>query len=359
MENFCPVCKKSKNFEISPMNSLGYSWVDCPWCGLFYAHRSSPLEFSFKVKDRNKLSSYLYYHSQKFISEDRKGNLHYNFLGSKEDFDKKDRPNWTFVTDEIVENWYPKNLNEKVDMILLGLAKQSNYHGSHIVLYPDEILRAFFIDHIKPNGETTLPNYLRSQVNFILSSLHKNHLLISRDTYCLTPEGWNYVDQLQKKQSLASKTVFVSISSGKEMAKIREHIKEAIEITGYEPIIMDEVPHNEQTVLERFNQIQQAKFLIVESTGHNNESYFEAGYALGLKKEIIQVCSKKSFGRKEHFVIQQANTLLWKEESEITQLLTKKIETTIGSQKKKKGNFKLEQYQADYIHDLSKKPEVE
>ena len=93
---------------------------------------------------------------------------------------------------------------------------------------------------------------------------------------------------------------------------------------------MDEIEHNHQIVPEMLYEIREAKFVIAELTGHNNGAYFEAGYALGLGKEVIQICSKSKFGEDGHFDVKQINTILWDDTDDLIKKLVARIKATIS-----------------------------
>jgi len=111
---------------------------------------------------------------------------------------------------------------------------------------------------------------------------------------------------------------------------IREKIRQGIKEAKYEPRFMDEIEHNNQIVPEILYEIRKSKFIIAELTGHNNGAYYEAGYAAGLGKEVIHICSKETFGSDGHFDVKQKSNILWNNENEIPDLLYKRIEATIG-----------------------------
>ena len=92
---------------------------------------------------------------------------------------------------------------------------------------------------------------------------------------------------------------------------------------------MDEIEHNHQIVPEMLYEIRQARFVIAELTGHNNGAYYEAGYALGLGKDVIHVCKSEQFGTDGHFDVKQVNTVLWDNETELAEKLAKRIKATI------------------------------
>ena len=72
--------------------------------------------------------------------------------------------------------------------------------------------------------------------------------------------------------------------------------------------------------------IKDSKFVVVDLTPQNNGAYFEEGYAIGLRKPVIQLCKE---GVKLHFDIAQKNTIIWKTEEEIIDRLKNQIIATI------------------------------
>ena len=74
-------------------------------------------------------------------------------------------------------------------------------------------------------------------------------------------------------------------------------------------------------------QIKNCKFAVVDLSHRNRGAYFEEGFAMGVDKIVIQLCKK---GVKLHFDVAQKNTIIWKTETDIPELLQKRIEETIG-----------------------------
>ena len=120
------------------------------------------------------------------------------------------------------------------------------------------------------------------------------------------------------------------MSFAENMKPIRESIRKAITECGYIPRIMDEIEHNHQIVPEMLYEIRQSKFVIAELTGHNNGAYFEAGYALGNGKEVIQLCNKEKFSEDGHFDVKQVNTILWDNHDDLCERLINRIKATIN-----------------------------
>ena len=119
------------------------------------------------------------------------------------------------------------------------------------------------------------------------------------------------------------------MSFADDMTTVREAIRQAIIKAEYNPIIMDEIKHNNQIIPKMLYEIRQSKFIVAEFTGHNNGAYYEAGYAAGLGKEVIHICKKDSFNVDGHFDIKQKATILWGNEDELTETLYGWIKGTI------------------------------
>lgn len=111
--------------------------------------------------------------------------------------------------------------------------------------------------------------------------------------------------------------------------KAREAIKEAVTSCGFVPRIMDEIQHNHQIVPEMLYEIRESRFVIAELTEHNNGAYFEAGYALGKEKEVIQICKEDAFAQDGHFDVKQINTILWHDTDDLKEKLKARIRATL------------------------------
>lgn len=339
MEHKCIFCDTPLTQDQFTECASGDILIDCPVCGLVaYSDKLFSSEDSVP-QDKNKLAAFLYYHSlyNGIPRDDNRYPIYY--LGTKEEFDERcnEGQHLIHITDEIVENWYPRIFNEKVNLILLALANKSRFFGARVILNGAEKTSCLFIQRYSVDNKTMLHHdAMASQIAFISGYL-KNAGLIDRSAFgsdgsfaCeLSPQGWQRVDELQKHQAESSKTAFVAMSFAKEMDHVRDAIKQAITACGYVPRIMDEIEHNHQIVPEMLYEIRQARFVIAELTGHNNGAYYEAGYALGLGKEIIHVCKHEQFGADGHFDVKQVNTVLWNNEKDLADKLSKRIRATI------------------------------
>lgn len=323
----CLIC--GDRAEVYSTNDINYKFIECNNCGRVN-YNTYDFNSSYKI-DKDILASYLYYNGKidKLIEDEH----HYDFIGSQKKFEEdiKIYPYAKYISKEECIAWYPKSFSEKVDVILIGFAKLLKFDGCPITFTDGQLLSALFIKRYNKDSIETSLNERNLQLKFILTYLEDNSYIksIDQNNIMLLPNALSRIDKLQKDIALNSKYVFVAMSFAPEMSEVRLAIRSAIEQSGYIPRIMDEIEHNHQIVPEMLYEIRNSRFVIAELTGHNNGAYFEAGYALGLGKEVVHICKKDVFGTDGHFDVKQVNTILWENTEDLNFRLRKRIEATI------------------------------
>ena len=315
-------------------NYLDYHFIECPVCGA-YVVQTAPFLFGVSLKDE--IASYLYYSKYSKRIPNTENDKNFVFLGEKKIFEKisKTSPYGHYVSEDELHAFYPRTFSDKIDKILLGFAEKSSYFGDIIVLDKRKVRSAFFIKCYDSDGSRLPENKVDAQFTMISNYLHSNKFtndFVLNSGSCeiiLQADGWNRIDKLQQEHGKKSNTVFIAMSFAPETQEAREAIKSAITENGFEPRIMDEIEHNHQIVPEMLYQIREARFIVADFTNHNNGAYYEAGYALGLGKEVIHVCNKARFGEDGHFDIKQINTVLWEEPDDLRTKLSARIKATI------------------------------
>lgn len=335
--NKCPICgKENIDINCNSINDKLY-YYECSDCGGFFAPHGR-IHFNdrppLKKYDIPKLKSYLFYHPS-----DKRA----VFLSS-DDYDKYITDEYVEVynlTPEMVENWYPKNFNDKIDKILLWISNKSRFMGDEVTVSIEDLCLLFFM-YNKLDISNVSHNW-GNEFRFIIKYLLKNGLIGNYSaehlktltqtvilqkaiTFVLTEAAWQKIYDLQKYQA-NNKNVFVAMKFGKETQALREKLKEGLE--GYNVRIMDEIEHNHQIVPEMLYEIRNSKFVIAELSNHNNGAYYEAGYALGLGKEVIHICQKSELSNGLHFDVAQVNTIVYENIDEIPEKLKKRIQATI------------------------------
>lgn len=320
-----------------------HQFFECSICGRYifpltstYLINSMMRSDQYKSYNQQELIVYLYHHK---ISNRAA------FVGTEvafEEYKKGNEHSTAFlVTPEIVENWYPKTFEERINIILLTLANKSKFIGDEISIGIEEVNSLFFI-----TSQNIISDEWHNEIKFIIRYLCNAELIdmsISINkidgfimdciaTRCLkvtlSAKAWGMIYELQKNKT-NNKRAFVAMRFGDATRDLRQKIKEGIESAGYEPRIMDEVEHNHQIVPEMLYEIRNSRFVIAELSHHNNGAYYEAGYAHGLDKEVIHICSEEALKNELHFDVAQINTIVYKDICEIPEKLKKRILATI------------------------------
>lgn len=335
--NTCPVCNTDAEIQVD--HDRDTAFYTCPICGRFqFANildRKDYNELNF-----NHLGPYLYYH--RFSGSFDNPEYRYNTTLDKEkcdeyrkEFDKGEnrhgRP--VHMDSEIIESWYPKTFDERIDKILVCIYENTDHVGEAINLPIDESYSLLFVDR-KTNENN--PKWRESielgrEAAFILDYLVKEQYIdygsAGNDTVAiqLLPAGYSRVDSIQKYFA-SGRNVIVAMKFGDDTKELREAIRKGIDKAGYHAIFIDEVQHNDFITPELLKYIKESKFLVADLTHKNNGAYFEEGYAMGLGKEVIQLCKKKV---RLHFDIAQKNTIIWETEDDIPERLSNRINATI------------------------------
>ncbi len=112
---------------------------------------------------------------------------------------------------------------------------------------------------------------------------------------------------------------------------IREAIRKALTLTGYEAIIIDEqIIDSERTINDEIiASLKKCKFCIADFSLHSRGVYFESGFALGHGKKVIYTCGKEEF-TKAHFDIKPLQHIIYETPEQLTKDLINKIEAYIN-----------------------------
>lgn len=148
------------------------------------------------------------------------------------------------------------------------------------------------------------------------------------ESWVITSSGWSFINEL--KQGINSSQGFIAIDFHDDYDPPLRWIKTAITNAGYTPMCLKGYDHNEIIDYEMYLQIKKSKFLIADLSSNNNGSYYEAGYALGLGKELILTCRD---GSQTHFDTSHRLLTKWTpdEPEKFIEDLTKRILVTIGA----------------------------
>lgn len=334
----CPICgypEAEKHVKYDPM-TIFYM---CPICGRYEFSETEMIRPSL---DKKKIGAFLYYKGFR-RKDDWSVEYRYHTTLSKEKCDEyvaefKSGNNThghpVHMDNDIINSWYPRSFAEKVNMILIKLDEIADYIGQEINITKYELYGLMFVERYKSDGKTVFAEEeMNRQAFFFFNYLIdvgyiKGSSSISGDkvgSITITPEGYKRIDQLQRDTG-EGRNVLVAMKFGDDTRNLREAIKLGIRDAGYNPILIDEVEHNELITPELLSHIRNSRFVVVDLTHQNNGAYFEEGYAMGLGKTVIQLCQSEA---KLHFDIAQKNTIIWVTEADIPLRLKNRIMATI------------------------------
>lgn len=340
----CPAC--TSTVKRGSTSDLFFRFFECPVCGRF--ELENPVE-SCKF-NRNHLAAYLVYHCYENDGVKATSEYRYHTVRNKEwcdeyrkEFEQGNNVHGhpVYMDEAIVENWYPKTFSERVDNILLYIARHTEHIGQPLQLSVNRLLGVMFIDKQMLDSDVSSPtrgqwverplDAFIQEANYMLEFLKKKEYIttdkfkgLGSHSVVLTPEGYARVDELEK-YSANGRNVLVAMSFH-DTQKLRESIRKGITDAGYCAIFIDEVQHNDFITPELLKYIKDSKFVVADLTHQNNGAYFEEGYAMGLGKPVIQLCKQ---GVMLHFDIAQKNTIMWEKEEDIPQKLCNRIKATI------------------------------
>lgn len=342
----CPICGSKEAKRIPKYDPLSIL-VICPVCGRYEFDFESGGSIATNIDlNWNKLSSYLFYNGIK-----PQGDL----------YDKRYLTNKNKITcDEIIRQiqsgssdkgypihfdeddiniWFPNKFSEKIDKILLCFHAASKHIGDSIQLKKEELYSCLFVDRYDYDSagrKVRQESELNSQAEYMMDFLSENGFIKGGFGYDgegvsfpikLTPKAYERIDEIQKFDK-DSNDVLVAMQFGDETKPLREAIRLGVKNARYNPIFIDEVQHNDLITPELLKYIRRSKFVVVDLSHRNNGAYFEEGYALELGKTVIQLCNEEKI-RELHFDIAQKNTIVWKKEEDIPDLLERRISATI------------------------------
>jgi len=230
----------------------------------------------------------------------------------------------------INEAQVPKTPKNKLDNLILFLYENQNYAGASIDIKKlaewELVLNKLYF---KNHGEYWFYlNTLKGQelITFLdTSSMDGNDATDIKLTY----KGLEYIINIQENGE-KSKNCFIAMSFSATASEIRNSIKKAVTESGYEPLLIDEVHYDSHITINdaliRF--IKKSKFLIADFSEQKHGVYFEAGFALGLKRPVIYTCSRNDFD-KTHFDTNHYPHIVYESVEELEEKLKNKIQAWI------------------------------
>lgn len=228
---------------------------------------------------------------------------------------------------------YPRTPKDKMDNLLKTLHLFQNYDGEEVSIGEVVTTPAFCYKHFFKNSEECYFYFeiLNTQafIDVIYSATDKTNPTRYPITYKFTLHGINYYLEITELGRLSNKC-FVAMSFSDTTKEIREAIREALESTGFDEIIIDEQHINSDTTINDriIAELKGAKFCIADFTEQKRGVYFESGFAIGQGKPVIYCC-RNDHWKDTHFDTKHFAHILYDNPTELKVALINKINAWI------------------------------
>lgn len=324
--NKCFFCDSIVNFQqnqdLNTPSNLLYTFIDCPVCGDYCLEEDY---YDYYYNYESEVAFYLYFYNKLKIDGKSHKICILNKLEANKDIEQLILHGFDLIDKDTIIKKFPRKINERVDYLALALVRKAGRLDKKVCMSVQEIASACSIKRLFDNNKfdindawnqiISILNYLYDKGFIDTKNIKKN--ISETEEISINPKCWMHVESLEREDS-SNKKIFIALDFH-NTDSIRKALKEGIEKAGYEPDIIDEKIYNKQVVPEIFKSIRESKMLVMDVTSQNYGAYYEAGYALGLGKEVIITCKKDTFNKgRVHFDVRQKQCLLWNDEEDLT-----------------------------------------
>jgi hypothetical protein len=221
----------------------------------------------------------------------------------------------------------PKGIKDKEDKLIRYLYKVSTYFGEKIGLYLHSNTHfEYNITYSKDAEETK--NILQSLKD---EGVVEGSLTSGGDGkvfYTLTRSGYIYAESIINKNE-NSKKCFIAMSfDDKLLVQFEQFVLPCIRETGFNPVLVKDVAHNDDIVDRIIYEIRTSRFVVADFTQIKGGVYYEAGLAKGLGLEVIHTVHQ-DFIDQLHFDTRNTNHIVWEKPTELGKKLRDRILATI------------------------------
>jgi len=299
---FCGSIVESRTGALGPNSLIVYRY-DCNKCGYVSVEDNvGPyLEKAFRQKYGHIISGYLRELTYKKIK--------YKYFTND---DIQDIPNKADV---------PRTVPDQIDKVIEYMGVRSEVFGQLLDFMPSEDYPLSYSKNLEEFNE--ILKYLISRNLIERVKVTEGSSILAR--FKLTYDGMSRFYDL-RKTSVDSKQGFVAMCFKEEYDLAYKKIEEAVAECGFKAYRVKEVQHNDIVTDLIISEIKRSLFVIADFSNERPSSYFEAGYAKGIGKEVIWMCKQ---GDALHFDTQQYSHIIWKDEEDLKHKLILRIKATI------------------------------
>lgn len=204
-----------------------------------------------------------------------------------------------------------------VDRILLYAQRKADRLGDEVTFHP---ARDFPLAYAKDAIEFN---------HFLRLALEIGYVEIPRPGVVrLKPDGWRRLNEL-RANLVDRNSAFVAMSFSDDLRRaFNDGIKAALSDAGYEAVRVDLIEYNGKIDDRVIADIRKSSLMVADFSEHRQNVYFEAGFALGLGRQVIWTCRESDIGQ-AHFDTRQYNHIVWRDVAELRERLRQRIEATI------------------------------
>lgn len=298
MQSKCPFCdSKSDSQALIDDVMPPRVFVSCPQCGVYYLSNDTLMP---DVSEKVNIAGYLY------ETKPIRGELPIVIDNNR-------------ISEILNSPLVPRTLSDRISKTVTYIDLKSRYLGQSVTP-PIPVM------YVADKWERK--NFLGSMMNEHLINLSgdaENNPQVS-----LTLKALEYL----KPRTEISRPgqCFIAMWFDPSMNQFFENIvKPACSEAGYEAIRVSDKEFTGEITDEIIAGIKESAFVIADFTGHRGGVYYEAGYAIGLGKMVIQMCNESEQGQL-HFDINHRNTIFWNgtDIDKFRIILVNRIRATIG-----------------------------
>lgn len=300
--DICPICGQRPEHVHSESNRDVFH-VKCPTCGEYSL--SWRVQMSLPTLDQNK----------KYILS--------GVIREETEYGNRIELLTTNIADILASASLPDGPLEAMDRILLYVHRHTTTVASYV--------------QIKPSDYPIACAKGPEEFNFYLTKLVELGYLEDpgEERYRLSLDGWKRLGEISRER-LDSSQAFVAMWFSNDTKEAwLEGIEPALSETGYKPIRIDLVQHNEKIDDRIIAEIRRSGLLVADFTGNRGGVYFEAGFAMGLDIPVIWTC-REDHVKYLHFDTRQYNHIVWKTPEELKASLIDRIEATLPRRGKRR-----------------------
>jgi len=293
----CPICKRAGP---QPEPSGGTWGFNCDVCGTFRIAEDLSVELSqSNAVDVNRLRPFLSAYSRQHAESRQTVIL--------------DNGNWRRAAEAHRTTPVP----EKVWKLLRLIGSRTSVAGSAVRLNAERDCP--LIDAATPHEFGYLFTYL----------LHNGYIEGTVAAATVLINGWERLQPVGYGAGVPGRC-FVAMSFDPALNTVYlDGIEPAVRDCGFTPVRVDHEHYNEGINDRILAEVRLAQFIVADFTQQKHGVYFEAGFAMGLGRPVIWLCSEDDFDNR-HFDTDHYNHIKWRDPADLRQKLADRIRATIG-----------------------------